>query len=85
METQRPAWPAWQLDELAAVMESIRCAVAAIGQQLPDPAQALHDYDQCALALRSLVQGQPKSEWYLGELDRQIDNTRRFLAAPRQT
>lgn len=69
-----------QLDELTAIVETLRAAIGAMAATHPNQALLLREYDACTQSLEALVQGQPKSDWYLETLAKHVGFTRKFLA-----
>ena len=70
------------LDELTATVETLRAAVAALAEHVPDRSAVLKDYDDCCAHLQALVQGQSHPDAYLTTLETAVAHTRLFLAGP---
>lgn len=69
-----------QLDELTAIIETLRAAVGALASTHPNQALLLQEYDGFTASLQALVQGQAKSDWYIETLAKHVGFTRTFLA-----
>lgn len=68
------------LDELTAVVETLRCAIGAMAPYVSNRNAMLGEYDTFTAHLHSLALGKDHSERFLQYLEEHVAKTRMFLA-----